>query len=710
MEDENLQPELPMAANATDGQLPPIPDESIREKDIEEALRAVAKGWMSKLTQARKHKKPFSMDAKECMHFFDGSDNWFWDEAGQSGKYSKVAPPSFRMTINKVFEAVKLFGSVIYHRNPVRTVTPKKFPVVTPEALGINPAPPQPDPMTGMMPPPDPRMEQFIQTSTMVGVAENNRATLGKIMESYLNYTPNELDLKNHCRKYVDESIIKGMGTLWTELVETGGEEGPPLAMVGSFYDTVDNLLVDPDADELEDILWCARRCIHPVKDVADKYGLSEDDLKGHLESYVSRTEADSRDYESKKRKGKTNDLCVYWKIYSKTGFGHDLKGSPKEYKDIFDALGRNTYVVVAEGVDFPLNCPKDLLEEPPDPGTGLPNTLFTRSRWPIPFYADASAPWPFTPLMFHRKPGYSWPIAHMKPGLPELRFLNWALSFLATRVMVSCKTMVGVAKAAGDDIKDQILAHEQSGFSLVELSETLGLSVDQIISVMQMPEVNPEIFKIVEAVSEMFDKRVGLTELTYGLTRNQFRSAAEAQVKAEQISVRPDDMANVLEDALSLVSRKEALAARWLLQPDDVAPVIGPLGAMVWGQHVQTQSIDQIAREYDYRIEAGSARKPNKSGRVEQMQMALQTLGPILQPVAMAGVIGPMNALLSSWAESLDIDAKQFLLPPPPPPPQPPPGMTDSGEPPVEESSPQPGGGSDQSGNPVNVPEELIP
>ena len=82
-----------------------------------------------------------------------------------------------------------------------------------------------------------------------------------------------------------------------------------------------------------------------------------------------------------------------------------------------------------------------------------------------------------------------------MKPGLPELRFLNWALSFLATRVMVSCKTMVGVAKAAGEDIKDQILAHEQSGFSLVELSETLGLSVDQIVSVLQMPEVNPEIF-----------------------------------------------------------------------------------------------------------------------------------------------------------------------------------------------------------------------
>ena len=637
MVDENLQPELPMQSSDLGSQLPPVPDEAIREKDIEEALRSVAKSWLAKLTQARKHKRPFSMDAKECMMFFDGANDWFWKEDGDLGKYSKVAPPSFRITINKVFEAVKLFGSVIYHRNPTRTVTAKKFPVVTPESLGIDPQP-QIDPATGMPGPPDPRMEQFMQTSMMVGVAEQNRATLSKIMESYLNYTPNELDLKNHCRRYVDESIIKGMGCLWTEVVETGGEDGPPVSMVGSFFDSVDNLLIDPDADELEDITWCARRCIHPVKDVAEKYGLAEDDLKGHLESYVSRTEAEDRDYEAKRRKGKTNDLVVYWKIFSKTGFGHDLKGSPKEYKDIFDALGRNTYIVVAEGVDFPLNCPKDLLKEMPDPGTGLPNTLFTRSRWPIPFYADASNPWPFTPLMFHRKPGYSWPIAHMKPGLPELRFLNWALSFLATRVMVSCKTMVGVAKAAGEDIKDQILAHEQSGFSLVELSETLGLSVDQIVSVLQMPEVNPEIFKVAEAVGEMFDKRVGLTELTYGLTRNQFRSAAEAQVKAEQISVRPDDMANVLEDALSLVSRKEALAARWLLQPDDVAPVVGPLGAMVWGQQVRQQSIDQIAREYEYRIEAGSARKPNKSGRVEQMQMALQTLGPVLQAYCHAG------------------------------------------------------------------------
>ena len=49
--------------------------------------------------------------------------------------------------------------------------------------------------------------------------------------------------------------------------------------------------------------------------------------------------------------------------------------------------------------------------------------------------------------------------------------------------------------------------------------------------------------------------------------------------------------MANVLEDAMSMLSRKEALAARWLLQPEDVAPVVGPLGAELWASKIQQKT-----------------------------------------------------------------------------------------------------------------------
>lgn len=701
----NLDPDVPIEGGGEGGPLPDVP-EAPSEKEMEDGLRAISQSWISKLKSAQKHKKPFNDDAKEAMNFFDGHGNWFWQE---NAEYSRMAPPSFRMMINKAFEAVKLFGSVIYHRNPVRTVSTKRFPVITPESLGIFPQQQsQPDPMTGMMPPPDPMVTQFIQASETVGFMEQDRKTVAGLIQSYLNYTPNELNLKEHARKAVDEGIIKGMGVLWTELIELEkDQQGGTFGIVGSFYDSCDNLLLDPDADEQEDCLWSARRCVHPLKDVAEKYGLEPDELKGHIESNASIADDNNK---TKRKNGKTNDLIVYWKIYSKTGFGHTLKGFPKQFKELFDGLGKNCYIVVAEGVDYPLNAPKSVALEEPDE-TGLPNSLFTRTRWPIPFYTEPSGGWPWTPIQFHRKPGYVYPISHLKPGIGQLRFMNWAMSFLATRVMTSCKTMVGVAKASGDDIKDQILSHEESGFSLIELSETLGKSVDEIISVFQLPPVNQEIWQVIQAVAEQFDKATGLTELAYGMTRNQYRSAAEAQVKAEAISVRPDDMANVLEDAMSMLSRKEALAARWLLQPEDVAPVVGPLGAELWANKIQQMDVYTVAREFEYRVEAGSARKPNKSAEVEKMQMAVQTLAPVLSGLVGAGMPGPMNALLTDWAKSLDLDATPYLIPPPPPPPQP-----VAADPTASEGQPEQtaeGGGDamqDPSGNPVNPPEELMP
>jgi hypothetical protein len=277
--------------------------------------------------------------------------------------------------------------------------------------------------------------------------------------------------------------------------------------------------------------------------------------------------------------------------------------------------------------------------------------------------------------LAFHPKPNSLWPISHIKPGIGELRFINFALSFLATRIGVSCETIVGVSKAADQDIKDQLLAPSEQGFKIVEISEALGKSVNEIVSVFNMPQVNRDIWEIIAAVTDMFDKRVGLTELVYGQTRNQLRSASEAQVKQDNMSIRPDDMSNAVEDWMSACARKEAMAARWLLQARDVAPVLGPLGAEAWNMHLNAAGGDQmgsVAREFDYRIESGSARKPNKMYRQEQMQNALQVLGPVLQGLIPMGIVDPYNALLSDWADSLDLDATPYLLPPPPPPPPP--------------------------------------
>jgi len=253
---------------------------------------------------------------------------------------------------------------------------------------------------------------------------------------------------------------------------------------------------------------------------------------------------------------------------------------------------------------------------------------------------------------------------------------------------------MIGVAKAADNDLKAKILDSDESGFKIVEISEAIGRNVNDIISVFNLPGVSMDMWNIVAAVTELFDRRVGLTELIYGMSRNQFRSAAEAAVKAEQISVRPDDMANTLEDALSEVARKEAFLARWLVQPQDVAPLLGPLAAQAWQMHVQGMDPEQLLREFDFRVEAGSARKPNKGTKVEQVNQAMQVMMPVAQGMMQAGMPNLFNALLEDWGRAMDIDVSKYLVPPPPPPPPgPPPGQEPPDGNPADNQPAGPGG-----------------
>lgn len=635
-------------------------------------LRQIVSTWVSKLNSAIQYKKPFDDDAKEASNFFDGSTNWMWDNAymrGERGYNNSIAPPSFRVQVNSVFELVDIFGAVMYHRNPVRTVSTAKMPDISPEAFGIDLRPEALENMT-------PEQMQLVNLAVSSFKEMESKKEAAKIMEGYLNWTPVELDLKNQARKAVREALIKGMGTLWTELVtlETSGDEQrPPVRMIGSFYDTVDNLLIDPDYDNMDDMKWCARRCVHSIQEVSREYGIPEEELRKHTEgrdgsdiklakevSY--KTNDKDSDVES------TNELVTYYKIWSKCGMGDRFKNSPKDNRGVFDATGDNVYLVVCEGVPFPLNLPPEVMNEEVNEQTGIPDSIVARVSWPIPWYADPNG-WPFTPISFHWKPGYAWPISHIRPAIGELRLINWALSYAATRLATSCETVIAVQKAADQDLKDQLLAPSEGGFKLVEISELLGRRIEDVISVFQFPQITRDLWDIINALMEQFRMRTGLSELVYGYTRSMMRSASEAQIKQENVSIRPDNMSNELEDSMSLLSRREALAARWLLTPTDIQPVLGALGAVGWEQLVAKRDIAELTREFLYRVEAGSARKPNKSTRVEQMQMSVQTLGPILSSMVGAGLPQPFNALMKDWADSLDIDAAPYLIPEPPPP-----------------------------------------
>ena len=641
-----------------------MPTQSLPESS---PLRQLVRTWTKKFEAAIKYKKPFADDAKEAAMFYDGDHNWMWKDSyarGEKGYNSSVAPPAFRMQVNKVFELIEIFGAVIYHRNPVRTVTLYKQPDLPPDAYGL------PADMAMLTP----EQTQLMGVAQADAQARTSRDVARQLLESYLNYTPNELDLKRQAKKFVNEGLMKGMGVLWPELIEIEASAAEPIRMVGSFYDSVDNLLIDPDFDNMDDMLWCARRCIRPLEEVAVEYQIPEEDLARHLDGNTE-IKADNEPRNTKKKSGQTQRLVTYYKVWSKCGAGDRFKDAPKESRGVFDSLGKYCYLVICEGVDYPLNLPPAVMQEEPDPQTGIPQSVMLGMAWPVPYYLDPGG-WPFVPLAFHPKPGYAWPISHIKPAVAELRMLNWGMSFLASRIATSCETIIAVQKAADQEFKDQLLAPSEGGFKIIELAELLGRRVEDVISTFQLPQVTKDLWDILTAVADQFAQRTGLTELAYGYTRNQFRSAAEATIKQENVSVRPDNMANDLEDAMSTLARREALAARWLLEPKDVAPVRGPMGAIAWEQHVAKRDLVSLTRDFLFRVEAGSARKPNKASRVEQMTLAIQTLGPILAPLASGGVVGPFNALMRDWAMSLDIDATPYLIPAPPPPPEAPLGL----------------------------------
>ena len=663
-------------------------------------LGRIVNAWMGKIRSAKRAKTDFDRDAAEGMSFYTGDTRQLWKTMFRDGNVagSPAPTPSFMININKAFEACKIFGSVLYNHNPQRKVTPRQLPFVSPEILGIQM--PQVDPNTGMSEPPDEGAMAYMQTMQGMEVDRETKQTQANLVERYLNYTPGELDLRTNARKAVDEALITGAGVMWTEAVTMPADPpNEPFLMVGSFYDTVANLLLDADATDINEIHFCARRVTLPRDQVARQFGIPKKDLTPNTQTSDSENQNNRTvaqyPYESQARRqgGKTTDLVTYYQVYSKIGVLEQLKGSKKKTDggSMFDAVGDYAYICVSDSCPYPLNIPPAVLDEPPDE-TGFPQSLRQRLAWPIPFWADNNG-WPFEMLGFNPVPNSVWPMSLIRPGIGELRFINYIISWLATRITASCQTMIGVSKAADEDIKQQILADSKFGFKIVEISQALGQNINELMPVFQSPQVNQDVWQILDRVMQLFDKRTGLTELMYGQTTSQMRSATEASVKGDAMQARPADMLDQVTHWGTRLSRKEALAARWLLRPNDVMPIMGPLGSMAWQQHLSLKPGEDpavIAREFEYTIETDAGRKLNKTNRAQSINTAMQTLMPMLMGQAQAtNNYDQVNGLIKAFAETLDLDPTGMMLQPLPPPPMPP--MAPAGEAPPEQQGPPP-------------------
>jgi hypothetical protein len=616
-------------------------------------MRQVCDAWLAKIKLALqvRHEK-FGQWAEEISKFYDGNNNWMWENQysrGAGGFLDKEGGvlPTFRVTVNEVFEAVALFGPALYHKNPNVLVEPIVHEQFAPEVFGID----QND-MYGM--------QEYQALAVQEDQASKIKQACASIKSRYLNWVQRETDKKTHARRAIQEAIVTGLGYMETTIYQPPSGE---IVMPRSTYISWNDVVVDPDASYWEDVQWIAIRRYRPVNLTERRFQLEDDTLKGHVQSFDAQSSPRAKKEAKENRRGKSFDLVEYWEVFSKNGFGdrlaEDVGGIPKKQMFDWSSLGDYCWLAVGEGIPYPLNCPSEVVLE------GDAQEVVERVAWPVQFWKDQDG-WPISRLTFYEKENCVWPISLFKPCLGEIRFLNWCMSFLADKVAASCHTYLGVMKAAGATIQKQ-LSGTSSPFTVVEIQEALGFkSINEAVSFLQAPDFQDSIWKMLAEVAQKIKEKTGVTELLQGLTSHSMRSAAEAQMKNERVSVRPDDMAARNEDFLGEVAVREIQTMRWFCEVKDVEPAIGRMGALVYQNHVMTANPDDVVMNFNYTIEAGSTQKPNKQTKVTQLNELGRSIIAVVGPLAQAGQPGPYNAYITEVCKAMDLDSAPFLIQPP--------------------------------------------
>lgn len=631
----------------------------------DQLLTPLTNGWIGKIDEAAKKKRAqFGNVADQCMMFFSGVVGQMYDPKFQSRFIGGDFNPKFKITLNKAFEMVALFGPLIYNRNPNREVNPPDSIEYGPEVFGD---------------PNDPSVQETHKHVTYRDYVRRKVLATGcQVLERYLNYTPNEQPnggLKQASEDACTEALVKGRGVLWTEAYQPPGSNR---ILTGSFYDTVDHLQIDPDAESSNfgEAYWISRLCVEPHWKVERDRGLPYGSLrnKNGIESSESLgAQSGNANARNEKQRGTTFDLIRYWKIWSIGGVGTRLTGTSKLLQEAFDdVVGDYAYLEVARGVPYPLNMPTEKFVNATD------DDVRRAFAWPVPYWKDSR--WPCSMLDFYRQPRSAWPISPLRPGLGELVALNVIMSRLTFNIYQNTRQIIAVLKSAKETVEAELRSTQDE--VVVSVPEILK-DINSTIQYLKGPGVNYDVWKIIEHLFLLFDKRVGLTELMYSMNPGAAsRTSDDAQTKQQMLAIRPDYLRDKVGDWQADVARNEKICAYYSgVNGDTVQPLVGDAGAFVFEQTFVNIDEETMLREMNATITEGSAGKPSHERDTANLQQVYQPLSQQLgQYAANTGDTEPLNALNRRLCKAMKIDDAADLamgpmsVPQPPDPNQPPP------------------------------------
>lgn len=616
-------------------------------------LRPLVQGWLGKIRCALESpaRKKWKEVSDECLMFYSKSAAAMWDPSYTKKFWSNVKAPKFRITINKAFEFVAIFGPNLLWDTPHRTVNPKKRAEI-PQELFLN------EPNGQQL------WEMLNQQDTMdVAVARG----IAGVMQPWLNYTARETPgggLVGQSARAVTDSLIKGRGVLWSETYRfpASGRN-----LVGSFHDEPESLIHDPDFKTIDKGKVLYRKRVQPHWQVERRFGLPPGSLqsKATLESAYNYGEWQGNDGggQSDRQAEKTNDLVVWFEVYSKCGPGAMLTGLEEGMKrQLTQTLGDYVYLAVCDKCPWPLNCPAEVMLRGASEAE-----IRERFAWPVPFYGDDR--WPGVECLDHYiDPESPYPVPPLAPALGEIKLLNFLVPWTVQHAHKASKTFWAVAGQHVDHYKKYLDDIEDQG-----IIPTPGGVVDVRAAIMQFEQkqTSEDAWRVIELISTLIDKRTGLTEQAYGRNENgtQNRTAEETMAKQRAVGVRSEHMQKSTKEWQSRVEANEAFLSRLFVTGEDVQPVVGAAGRYLWEKYVMSTDVDKVSREFEYEVGAASIRRPDRDRDVANYQQVLQYFLTTLDKYGeTSGNYEPFNYMMRKWAEYHDTDLEGAMIPGPTP------------------------------------------
>lgn len=660
----------------------------------------------------------YSPGAAQCLTFYEGDhrylinkkafvDQQFLSIGGVMNDDDKPRRvPNFIISDNWAAKFVQIIAPYLSQGEMVRTVQAVKPYVPIPAAFGVD------DEQTQMMKyqmlgeqykqQQMMAMQQYQMVLMQLVTEKQVRETGSDMMQRMLQYTQKELGLTKERRAVIEEALVLGFGGFLTEMYKMPGTQqsdpmGNPMPgseqkLISSRYVLADDIVWDPDSMNERDAKWLAIQCRMPAWQFARLYGVNEYEIKPDAVSKTNekahrRLILGSGGYMNE-NDAPPGDEVVYWKFFSRVGMGARLqqitKRSP-EMQMLDEFLGDFCFFIVTKAVDYCANLSPMLLQQAAqqgnmqaqqaamrgmrvDPRQVARQAIKASCQWPTPYYLDLDDPWPLTTLGFHRRNGSPYQIPHLQFSLSYLKFLVWAISFVADKCYRSQRDIWVIDKTCAESLRKAI--EDGDDEAIVELQGVDEKTINQFVQILSAPEIKQSLMDVYRFFEQKIEQMTGLSDLMQASMARGMRTATEAQVVSDASQLRPRDMLARVHQTDSRVARKEAQASIFHYGPQDVMPVLGQFGAQTWQAVFSNKNPITVAREADYNCLAGQGRVIDLETRSDQAKMLSQIVLPTLvQMGQMTGNMGPVNLVLEEVAKSNQIDPELMKFPNMPPP-----------------------------------------